>query len=147
MIFHKRKEKFLFYLSIDIIFNWYLTPTLYDEKYFVLVYAKIFNIGINNLKLVLFSIWYSYCKMSYVYPKKFDLYFQLVFTFNWYQNLQYISIGIKKRTIFHFQLVSKIYKIFSIGIINLFQRSFIMHWYVLLICKGSLTSSLYIDSC
>ena len=42
----------MFYLSIDFIFNWYLTPTLYDEKYFILVYANIFNIGINNLKLV-----------------------------------------------------------------------------------------------
>ena len=32
--------------------------------------ANIFNIGINNLKLVLFSIWYLYCKMS-VFPMKY----------------------------------------------------------------------------
>jgi len=32
-----------------------------------LVYANIFNIGINNLKLVLFLIWYFYCKMILVF--------------------------------------------------------------------------------
>ena len=99
------------HVSIGFIFNWYLTPTLYDEKYFILVYVNIFNIGINNLKLVLFSIWYPYCKMSCVYPKNLIIYFQLVSKFT-----IYISLGIKKRTMFHFLLVSKIYKIFSIGI-------------------------------
>ena len=57
---------------------------------------------------------------------------------------------------FHFLLVSKVYKIFSIGIFWYLKKFFIFNWchklyqkfwYVLLICKGSLTSSLYIDSC
>ena len=33
----KGGEKLLFYLSIGFIFNWYLTPTPYDEKYFVVI--------------------------------------------------------------------------------------------------------------
>ena len=74
LVFHKGREKFMFYISIGFIFNWYLTPILYDEKYFVLVYANIFNIGINNIKLVLFSIWYLYCKIS-VFLKKYGFYF------------------------------------------------------------------------
>ena len=58
LVFHKRGEIFMFYLLIDFIFNWYLTPILYDEKYFVLVYANIFNIDIKSF--VLKNI-YWYC--------------------------------------------------------------------------------------
>ena len=100
----------------------------------------------------------------------------MIVSFNWYQDLKniYISIGIKNIKCFifywyqkstrHFQLVSfgilkilfifywyhniSIY-IFIINwyILNWYHKSdFIIFWYVLLICKGSLTSSLYIDS-
>jgi len=55
-----------------------------------------------------------------------------MFHFHWYQSLQNI-----------FPLISQNLFLFSIGIIIWYH----MFWYVFLICKGSLTSSLYIDSC
>ena len=56
-----------FIFQLVLLFNRYRTPTLYDEKYFALIYVYIFNIGINNFKLVLFSNWYSYYKMNKVF--------------------------------------------------------------------------------
>ena len=86
----------MFYLSIDFIFNWYLTPTLYDEKCFILVYANIFNIGINNLKLILFSIWYLYCIMVLVFIQKNWVLISIdVISSYWYQFIKklFLSIG------------------------------------------------------
>ena len=65
--FIKGEKNSYFNFQLVSLFNWYLTPTLYDEKYFALVYAYIFNIGINNFKLVLFLNWYPYCKINIMF--------------------------------------------------------------------------------
>ena len=65
--FIKGEKNSYFIVQLVSLFNWGLTPSLYDEKYFALVYAYIFNIVINNFKLVLFSNWYPYCKMNIVF--------------------------------------------------------------------------------
>ena len=58
-----------------------------------------FNIGINNLILNLVSLLQNDLYLT----KNFGLYFQLVFTFNWYQDLQYIYFNwYQKHTMFHF---------------------------------------------
>ena len=106
-----------------LLFNWFCLPLVFyshtlcwkmiliflvsfalNENYFQLVYVSlfsigiyfIFNIGIKNIKLILFSIWYLYCKMSFVFKPK-----RLVYDFR---------IGIK--SVKYFQLVL----IFTIGI-------------------------------
>jgi len=74
--------------------------------------------------------------------------------FQWYI---YISFGIKTYNV-SFSIGINVYKIFfnwyllvSQNILFIFNWYHIlvskMFWYVFLICKGSLTSSLYIDSC
>ena len=73
-----KREKFRILSLNRFYFQLVLTPILYDEKYFILVYANIFNMGINNLKLVLFSVWYPYCIMVLMFTQKFSFYFQLV---------------------------------------------------------------------
>ena len=99
LYFIKGEKNSYFYLSIGFIFklvsyshslwwkmiffNWYHTFQLVscalNEKYFQLVYANIFNFGIKNLKLILFSIWYLYCKMILMFNQKGWFIF-----FNWY---------------------------------------------------------------
>ena len=83
--------------------------------------------------------------------------------------LIFFTIGIKISYMFiffywyqNFVGFFKMFCLFSIGIINwyhdvsiytfilnwyIFQLGIIMFWFVLLICKESLTSSLYLDSC
>ena len=96
--------------------------------------------------------WYQIIKYSHLVSKLQNVY-------NWYHDLQYTYIFqlISKTYNVSFSLVSKVYKIFSINIFWYLKKFYLfsigliiwyqMFWYVLLICKGSLTSSLYIDSC
>ena len=153
-----------------ILFNWYHTFQLVfyapNENYFQLVYANILNIGIKNLKLVLFSIWYLYCKTILVFNQKdwfmFSIgiksvkYFQLVLILQLVSRLPirlYLSIDIKIFVgffkIFFFnwyhKLISWCFDVYLHAKLIYFSIGIIMFWFVLLICKGKLNIfSIYI---
>ena len=93
--------------------------------------------------------WYQKCFTLYL-VSKFIIYF------NWYQNIKYFtfigimfqksSIGILKFCLFTVlpKFCFKKFQNFALSIIKILFK---VCWYVLPICKGSLTSLLYIDSC
>ena len=102
-------------------FNWYKKHTM-SQFIFISRFTRLFKLVSRYFQLVSFNI------------------LKILFTFNWYlKNVLFIFNWYHKLVSWCFD-VYLYYKLiyFSIGII--------LFWFVLPICNGSLTSSLYIDS-
>ena len=141
LVFHKGRENscFIFQSVLFIIGIYFYSHSLWWKmiekwywfgiirswwKLFSIDICFIFNIGIKNVKLILFSIWYPYCKMCLVFNKKrlvyvFQIgiksvkYFQLVFTIGIKISYMFISFYWYQNFVGFF----KIFCLFSIGII------------------------------